>query len=229
MPLRLHHISIAMLMLALWAGAQTASADAVDTFVRYCYEPNRLGGAPNAPDPADAWAPVPGELRARLGLPEDPAVRAWTRTGGQPGEVEVLKLHVRELDRAGVHSGQLGISCELVVNRPELSAEKVLNAMRAHLDSREGGTHPDTFDRLGYPTPEGWNQACWTILTRIENRDWRPDRHDGQPACFHLTTPENYATSQYIVIRALTHPDRPVAVLAMDRTLRPDALQAPNQ
>ena len=201
------------------------TANASRLFAEHCYEPNQRGGRALEPVSGAAWEFVAGEFRERLGIPDDPAVKAWFRPGASTDEFILLQIHERRLDRAGVHSGQLRISCRVVAVSPKVQAETLRERVAQIVGSPPGGTRGDTLERLGYPTPEGWDQACWTILERIEDTDWQGDTYDGRPRCFSLTTPRNYTVSQYIVIRLLTRNDGGTAILEFDRTLPPDALK----
>ncbi len=206
-------------------GTATMAAP-IKTFASYCYEPGRLGGRPLPPDSTRGWKTLPDELRPRFNIPDDSAIRTWV-WGGENDASMVLQLHERRLEKAGVHSGQMRLSCRLVINTPESDQQQLLTSLRALLGEHEGSTSDETLARLGYPTPEGWNQACWTIVARIGSTDWKPYRHAGRPTCVFLTTPRNYAVSQYIVIRLLSRKDDSVIIIEMDRTLRPGALEAP--
>lgn len=210
------------------APAQAAEPDialsATRAFAQHCYEPNRLGGRSLEPAVTSAWQQMPDELRSSFGLPDDPAVRAWIQPGPGPEDVMLLQMHEQRLGKAGVHSGQLRISCRVTVVSAGLQPDPLQAGLVDLLGSPEGSTRKDVLRNLGYPTPDGWDQACWTILTRIENTDWEPYEHQGRPTCVYLTAPENYAVSQYVVVRLLTRNSGGTAILEFDRTLRPAAL-----
>lgn len=206
-----------------------AGSDPIDVFHRYCYEPNRLGGRSQPPATDDGWQPVPAELRQRLNLSAADGARAWLWSADRQGELMILEIHERRLEKMGVHSGQMRLSCRVIsasseATSPDTHAAALQAKLEALLGDPPGATGGQVLERLGYPTPEGWNQACWTILTPIENRDWAPYRHDRQPRCVWLSSPANYAVSQYIVVRLLTRSGSPIAIVAMDRTLPPRAL-----
>lgn len=204
-----------------------ANQDPIEVFHQHCYEPNRLGGRSLRPVADDGWQPVPDELRSRLNLSTAEGAQAWLRTGENQGELTLVEIHERRLDKAGVHSGQMRLGCRVITTSSQIDAAALQAQMEALLGDPPGAIGGQVLENLGYPTPEGWSQSCWTILTRIEDRDWAPYRHDRQPRCVWLTNPANYTVSQYVVIRLLTRPGSSTAIIAMDRTLPPRALESP--
>jgi len=200
-------------------------AIAVQEFAQYCYKPNERGGRARQPLAVSGWRPVPASLRARVGIVDGSAGKAWLKTGAGTENLLLLQIHERQLKKAGVHSVQLRISCRVVAVSEELEQAAVHEALAQLIGSPAGSTHRDVLENLGYPTPEGWGQACWTILTRIENTEWQAWRNENGPTCVWLTTPRNYTVSQYIVVRLLTRNSGGTAILEFDRTLRPGALE----
>lgn len=196
----------------------------ISSFAQHCYEPNRRGGRPLEPAPSSAWQPMSDYLRTVFEIPADPDLRVWIQPGSSADDVMLLQMHERQLEKAGVHSGQFRISCRVVVVSEGLSPERLNAGLVYILGSRAGSNRKSVLRNLGYPTPEGWNQDCWTVLTHVENTDWQTSQNAGRPTCVHLTTPQNYATSQYVVVRLLTNESSGVAVVEFDRTLRPEAL-----
>jgi len=202
-----------------------ANQDPVEAFQTYCYEPNRAGGRSRHPDAEQGWQPLPDELRAQLNLSTEAGSQAWIQPGQSQGELLLLQIHERQLKNAGVHSGQMRLTCEVVATSSELQPRAISARLEALIGDPPGADGGQILENLGYPTPDGWTQECWTILTRIKDREWKPYRHDGQPRCVWLTNPANYTVSQYVVVRLLARADASTAVLAMDRTLPPRALK----
>ena len=200
-------------------------ASAVQAFGQYCYEPNRRGGRAREPLAVSGWRSMPEAMRARFGIPDNPALDAWLKPGPTPEDLLLLQIHERRLDKAGVHSGQMRISCRVVAVSADLEPESLHAGLEQIIGSPAGSRRPDVLANLGYPTPDGWEQACWTVLTRLEDTDWQAYEHDGRPTCVYLTTPQNYAVSQYVVVRLLSRNSGGTAILEFDRTLRPDALK----
>jgi len=228
-------LAVASILLAL-AGAGSSPANgqdkriavgaaAVQAFARHCYTPNEQGGRAVEPAASDGWQAVPEALRARFGIADEPGLKAWLRPGTRPEDALLLQIHERRLDKAGVHSRQMRISCRVVAVSEELETGDLHEALAQLIGSPAGSTHRDVLENLGYPTPEGWAQACWTILTRIENTEWQAWKNENGPACVWLTSPRNYTVSQYIVVRLLTRNSGGTAILEFDRTVRPDALE----
>lgn len=209
------------------AHADQAAMPLIPTFAKHCYLPNQAGGRSIEPAMTAAtnagWLPVPEQQRAEYGLPDNQDVNGWVMHNKPSGDLMVLQLSEQLVSEGGVHNGQLRINCRLVLASANNDKHELLEQMRELLGDQEGSTDDDHMANLGYPTPAGWEQACWTVLTRLENRDWKPYRHDDRPVCVWLTSPRNYVMSQYIVIRLLTHAASNVAIIEMDRMLRPDA------
>jgi len=210
------------------ASAETTRTDigavAIRAFKVHCYEPNRRGGRAAEPNSESGWQLVPEAMRAQLGIDDEPALKAWLRPGAAPQDLLLLQIHERRLENAGIHSGQMRISCRVAAVSEKLRPQLLQHRLSRVIGSPPGSNRPEVLERLGYPTPEGWQQRCWTILTKVRNTSWQPTEHDGRPSCVWLTSPRNYALSQYVVVRLLTREDGGTATLEFDRTLRADAL-----